>query len=96
MTQPTQFGANGNTAMVGGEAGPEAILPLNNKYLSVIGNAIEGARSKTIESNTNQVFNVTFNNTISSDYDTDSMFEKADRWFSDHGASKKFGTKGMA
>lgn len=29
MTSPTLFGFNGNNAMVGGEAGPEAILPLS-------------------------------------------------------------------
>ena len=32
MTSPTMFGLTGNTAHVGGEAGPEAILPLNNFY----------------------------------------------------------------
>lgn len=32
MTRPTMFGLNGNTAHVGGEAGPEAILPLNGFY----------------------------------------------------------------
>ena len=32
MTKPTLFGINGNKAMVGGEAGPEAILPLDNFY----------------------------------------------------------------
>jgi hypothetical protein len=30
MTRPTMFGLNGNNAMVGGEAGPEAILPISN------------------------------------------------------------------
>ena len=30
MTKPTMFGINGNSAMVGGEAGPEAILPISN------------------------------------------------------------------
>lgn len=29
MTKPTVFGANGNNLLAGGEAGPEAILPLN-------------------------------------------------------------------
>lgn len=29
MTSPTMFGMNGNKAMIGGEAGPEAILPLD-------------------------------------------------------------------
>lgn len=37
MTKPTAFGMNGNNMMVGGEAGNEAILPLNNRNLSVIG-----------------------------------------------------------
>ena len=29
MTSPTVFGVNGNNAMIGGESGPEAILPLD-------------------------------------------------------------------
>lgn len=32
MTSPTLFGMTGNTAHIGGEAGPEAILPLNGFY----------------------------------------------------------------
>ena len=32
MTSPTIFGMNGNSLMAGGEAGPEAILPLNGFY----------------------------------------------------------------
>ena len=32
MTKPTLFGMNGSKAMVGGEAGDEAILPLNTFY----------------------------------------------------------------
>lgn len=35
MTQPTMFGMNGGNAMVGGEAGPEAILPLNSLFTNV-------------------------------------------------------------
>lgn len=30
MTKPTMFGFNGMNAMIGGEAGPEAILPISN------------------------------------------------------------------
>lgn len=44
MTAPTLFGMNGNNAMVGGEAGPEAVLPLNKNTLGQIG---EGIRSAT-------------------------------------------------
>lgn len=40
MKNPTAFGMNGNNLMVGGEAGAEAILPLNNKNLSGIGEGI--------------------------------------------------------
>lgn len=32
MTSPTIFGMNGSTLMAGGEAGPEAILPLKGFY----------------------------------------------------------------
>ena len=40
MTGPTMFGINGNRAMVGGEAGDEAILPLNRQTLGMIGQGI--------------------------------------------------------
>jgi hypothetical protein len=35
MTQPTAFGINGNSLMVGGEAGAEAILPLSEFYVKL-------------------------------------------------------------
>lgn len=40
MTKPTIFGVNGNNLMVGGEAGNEAVLPLNDKTLGAIGRGI--------------------------------------------------------
>lgn len=40
MTKPTLFGMNGNNMMVGGEAGNEAVLPLNEKTLGAIGRGI--------------------------------------------------------
>lgn len=40
MTKPTIFGAKGNNLMVGGEAGNEAVLPLNDKTLGAIGRGI--------------------------------------------------------
>lgn len=43
MNQPTLFGMNGNNLMAGGEAGPEAILPLNNQTLKPIGQAVAEA-----------------------------------------------------
>lgn len=42
MTRPTMFGMNGMNAMVGGEAGDEAILPLNDKVFSSIAEGING------------------------------------------------------
>ena len=52
MTAPTLFGFNGNNAMVGGEAGPEAVLPLNKKTLEPIGESVADAWG--IEDNDNQ------------------------------------------
>lgn len=43
MTAPTMFGMDGPNAMVGGEAGPEAILPLNKQTLKPIGQAVADA-----------------------------------------------------
>ena len=44
MTKPTLFGFNGLNAMMGGEAGPEAILPID-KLEGYIYNAIDKAQS---------------------------------------------------
>lgn len=48
MTGPTVFGGSGNTAFVGGEAGNEAILPLNERVLGAIGNAIYAASGREV------------------------------------------------
>ena len=40
MTRPTMFGMNGNNAMIGGENGPEAILPID-RLEGYIANAME-------------------------------------------------------
>lgn len=40
MNRPTAFGMNGNNVMAGGEAGSEAILPLNARNLGMIGQGI--------------------------------------------------------
>ena len=37
MTSPTVFGMNGSTLLAGGEAGPEAILPLASFYKELEG-----------------------------------------------------------
>lgn len=43
MTQPTLFGMNGNSLMGGGEAGKEAVLPLDKKNLAGIGAGVAEA-----------------------------------------------------
>ena len=51
MTKPTIFGMDGNNLMVGGEAGNEAVLPLNDQTLGAIGRGIAqtmGGTSPTI------------------------------------------------
>ncbi|HHL0728110.1 TPA: phage tail tape measure protein [Streptococcus agalactiae] len=40
LTKPTAFGMTGDSLMVGGEAGREAVLPLNNQTLGSIGRSI--------------------------------------------------------
>lgn len=40
MSQPTIFGSSGSNLLAGGEAGPEAVLPLNARNLAGIGEGI--------------------------------------------------------
>ncbi|MGT2951585.1 phage tail tape measure protein [Streptococcus cuniculi] len=73
MTKPTLFGFNGNRAMVGGEAGAEAILPLNEKTLGAIGRAQAEAAG-----NAGNTFN--FNITVNGNVDNpDELVEKLAR-----------------
>ena len=53
MTKPTLFGMNGNSAMVGGEAGAEAILPLNKSTLGAIGQSIANTMNTSNNINVN-------------------------------------------
>ena len=53
MTAPTMFGVNGGRAMVGGEAGPEAVLPI-----SLLQDYIDHAFDRNQVGNNNEV-NVT-------------------------------------
>lgn len=50
LTKPTVFGMNGNTLMAGGEAGNEAVLPLNQKTLGMIGRGIAEAMGESNQS----------------------------------------------
>lgn len=49
MTSPTIFGMNGGNAMVGGEAGREAVLPLNRDTLGMIGDGIVAATNSGVD-----------------------------------------------
>ncbi len=53
MTKPTLFEMNGNRAMVGGEAGAEAILPLNKSTLGAIGQSIANTMNTSNSINVN-------------------------------------------
>ncbi|EEO6198961.1 phage tail protein [Listeria monocytogenes] len=57
LTKPTMFGMNGSSAMVGGEAGNEAVLPLNAKNLGVIGKMI----AETMPQNGGDIYDLTVN-----------------------------------
>ena len=94
MTKPTMFGMNGSSPMVGGEAGSEAILPLNNNVLGTIGNAIAAATDNQHYQVNAATYNITFNNEIASDYDTNAMFEKTDQWLANKGARNNYGVRG--
>lgn len=48
MTDPTMFGISGNTAHIGGESGPEAILPLNPFY-DTLDKKLNSLRSEGID-----------------------------------------------
>ncbi|HEL1640804.1 TPA: phage tail tape measure protein [Streptococcus suis] len=58
LTKPTIFGMNGNNAMVGGEAGPEAVLPLNKANLGAIGAGIVEAVGGNLGGNVTLNINV--------------------------------------
>lgn len=68
MTNPTMFGLNGNKAMVGGEAGPEAILPISllRKYIKEEMTDVISRDNSNIEVNLN-IEN--FNNNSQNDID---------------------------
>jgi hypothetical protein len=65
--RPSVFGMNGNRAMVGGEAGAEAIVPLekNTKWLDKIANKLAGATDRAVVLNVDgKTFAQTSINTI--------------------------------
>ena len=57
MTRPTMFGMNGSIAMVGGEAGPEAIAPISTLQ-SYIADAVNQQGSQVIQINMTNTTNL--------------------------------------
>lgn len=59
MTNPTVFGINGNSLMVGGEAGDEAILPLAefyNKLNSILDKKLDAVQKSQVVYVTNHTY----------------------------------------
>ncbi|HEM3550818.1 phage tail tape measure protein [Streptococcus suis] len=71
LTKPTAFGMNGNSLMVGGEAGKEAVLPLNEQTLGAIGRGI----AKTMTSNLPTIHITITGNTIREETDLHRLAE---------------------
>lgn len=85
MDGATLFGMNGGNMMIGGEAGKEAILPLNKKVLGDIGLGIVSANSQLMDALANRdsgqqtsVVSITVHANVSSDYDVDRMTDRID------------------
>jgi len=96
MTSPMIFGSAGGQLQGGGEAGHEAILPLNYKNLSVIGNQIAQATDEKANQSVTQNIQMTFNNTVRDNGDVNRIFEKADQWIGQTGIKNSFGVRGNA
>ncbi|MGX7108352.1 phage tail tape measure protein [Facklamia miroungae] len=76
MTGASPFGFDGNNFHVGGEAGPEAILPLTSKILGEIGAGIVKATNITNQEYEGNTVNVYAD--VSSDYDVYKMVDIID------------------
>lgn len=84
MDAATIFGMNGGNMMIGGEAGKEAILPLNKKVLGDIGLGIVSANNQLMDALSSRdavqasTVNINVYASVSSDYDVDRMTDRID------------------
>ena len=84
MDGATIFGMNGGNMMIGGEAGKEAILPLNKKVLGDIGLGIVSANNQLMDALSSRdavqasTVNINVYASVSSDYDVDRMTDRID------------------
>lgn len=94
MTNPTVFGRNGNNLMAGGEAGPEAILPLTSKVLGSIGRAQAAAMGRTSGPEVTIHNTVNMTAQVDSDYGSDRLFNRVDQWLADKSSLRQFAVSG--
>ncbi|PFD95614.1 phage tail tape measure protein, partial [Bacillus sp. AFS023182] len=85
FTRPTIFGMNGGRFQGAGEAGPEGVLPLNEKTLGAIGRGI--AATMENQSPTIHIHNPVVRN----DRDIDRMVEKIDSALAQRGQNLNVG-----
>lgn len=82
LNQPTIIGATTDSLRVGGEAGPEAVIPLNAKVLGQIGQGIVNSTAELINSRTasaQPIVYVTMNNQIANSYDSQKAIRELNR-----------------
>ncbi|SFH68576.1 phage tail tape measure protein, TP901 family, core region [Pisciglobus halotolerans] len=101
FNRPTIIGEYGGKLQGVGEAGKEAVLPLNEKNLGGIGKGIANAMfggndlrdmlDNLVNNFGNQNISIVFNPVVQSPADMDMMFDKADHWLANKGISKDFG-----
>ncbi|MCM3735604.1 phage tail tape measure protein [Bacillus cytotoxicus] len=93
FTRPTIFGMSNGKLQGAGEAGKEAVLPLNDRTLGDIGKGIAETMSKqqSQQPNQSEPVVVNFYTTVRNDRDVDNMFEKADDWFAKRGKDLNVG-----
>lgn len=85
FTRPTIFGMNAGRLQGAGEAGNEAVLPLNKKTLGAIGEGIAATmKSEPTIVNINHPV-------VRDDRDMDRMFEKANEYFAQRARHAKLG-----
>ena len=83
MTKPTMFGMNGNNAMVGGEAGAEAVLPLEpfwDKLDDSISKYSPENDSTVYNTNETNIYSPTYKLTISGSNEDRMLERKVRKW----------------
>ncbi|MDA2420701.1 phage tail tape measure protein [Bacillus cereus] len=85
FTRPTIFGMNNGRYQGAGEAGPEGVLPLNEKTLGAIGRGI----AATMDNQGTEIH--IHNPVVRNDRDINRMYEQADEYFANRGRNARVG-----